>query len=268
MATSEGKGVSAGKLHLGTIGWSYNFWKGPFYPPKTASKDYLTYYATQFGTVEVDNTFYRIPTEQAINNWKNQTPSNFTFSLKFPSIITHIKMLKDCERETDLFLERTQILGEKLGPLLIQFPPNFGTEHFSDLALFLQRLPKTHRYVVEVRDKGFLNEDFYELLKANNVALAWVDSPSMPQIDKVTSDFLYVRWEGDRRKVKGTLGKIEANRERDLNQWANKMKPYLSNQMHVFGYFGKYFSGYPPSDINLLLNLIVQEYSKARETRV
>jgi uncharacterized protein YecE (DUF72 family) len=246
-------------LHLGTIGWSYDFWKGLFYPPKTPTKDFLVYYSTKFDTVEVDSTFYRIPNEQAIANWKNQTSSHFVFSLKFPKVITHIKMLKDCKRETDLFLERAQILNEKLGPLLLQFPPNFGPEHFSNLALFLQNLPKTHRYVVEVRNKGFLNEDFYSFLTTNNIALAWVDSPFMPQIEKVTSDFLYVRWEGDRKKVKGTLGKIETNQDSALNHWANKIIPYLSNQMQVFGYFGKYFSGHPPSDVNLLLNLIVHE---------
>jgi uncharacterized protein YecE (DUF72 family) len=259
MAASKGKNVNIGKLHLGTIGWSYNFWKDSFYPSKVSSKDYLSFYATKFNTVEVGSSFYRIPTKQAATNWKKQTSSHFVFSLKFPKIITHIKMLKECKRETDLFLESAQILNEKLGPLLLQLPPNFGPEHFSNLALYLQNLPKTHRYVVEVRNKGFLNEDFYSLLRTNNVALAWVDSPFMPQIEKVTSDFVYVRWEGDRKKVKGTLGKIETNQESALNHWADRIVPYLSDQMHVFGYFGKYFSGYPPSDVNLLLNLIVQE---------
>ena len=239
-------------LHLGTIGWSYSFWKGNFYPNKTVSKDFLAYYATKFSTVEVDNTFYRIPNQQAITNWKNQTPQNFTFSLKFPSIITHIKMLKDCQRETSLFLERAEILSEKLGPLLLQFPPSFGIEHLPDLVDFLPKLPKLHGYVVEVRDERFLNADFYSLLKANNIALAWVDSPSMPQISEVTSDFLYIRWEGDRKKVKGTLGKIEVDVQENLRLWADKIKPYISKEMNVFGYFGKYYSGYPPSDINLL----------------
>ena len=112
-------------LHLGTIGWSYNFWKGKFYPNKTAPKDYLAYYASQFNTVEVDSTFYRIPTQPTVTNWKQQTPENFMFSLKFPQIITHIKMLKDCQYETDVFLDRANLLGEKLGVLLLQFPPNF-----------------------------------------------------------------------------------------------------------------------------------------------
>jgi uncharacterized protein YecE (DUF72 family) len=246
-------------LHLGTIGWSYNFWKGNFYPNKTASKDFLAYYATKYDTVEVDSTFYRIPTHQAISNWKNQTPNSFLFSLKFPRVVTHIKMLKDCERETNLFLERTKLLGEKLGPLLLQFPPSFGTEHHSDFADFLHKLPKQNRYVVEVRNERFLNDEFYSLLKTHNTALALVDSPNMPQISEVTSDFLYIRWEGDRQKVKGTLGKIEADVTENLRLWAETIKPPLSNRVQVFGYFGKYYSGYPPSDINFLLSLLEQD---------
>jgi len=240
-------------LHLGTLGWSYNFWKGSFYPSKTASKDFLAYYATQFDTVEVDSTFYRIPTTQAITNWKNQTPRSFTFSLKFPGVITHVKMLKDCQRETSLFLERTKLLGEKLGPLLLQFPPNFGVEHLSDLAGFLRNLPKLNRYVVEVRDQAWLNPDFYSLLRVNNAALAWVDSPSMPQTSEVTSDFLYVRWEGNRQEVNGKLGRIEVDTHENLRRWAEKIKPFLNGGIEVFGYFSKYFSGYPPSDVNSLL---------------
>lgn len=243
-------------LHLGTLGWSYGFWKGNFYPPKTASKNYLTYYASKFDTVEVDNTFYRIPTQQVLLNWKNQTPPNFVFSLKFPRIVTHIKMLKDCERETSIFLERVALLGEKLGPLLLQFPPNFGIDHFQDLATYLQKLPKSNRYVVEVRGKEFFSPDFYSLLKANNAALAWVDSPNMPQIVELMSDFLYVRWEGDRKKVNGTLGKIEVDKSEGTRLWVEKLRPYLNRGMKIFGYFSKYYSGFPPADINTFLTFL------------
>jgi uncharacterized protein YecE (DUF72 family) len=249
-------------LHLGTIGWSYNFWKGKFYPVKTASKNFLTYYASQFDTVEVDSTFYRIPTPQAVTNWKNQTPSNFTFSLKFPSIITHIKMLRGCERETSVFLQRMDLLGEKLGALLLQFPPSFGADHLADLRRFLQNLPKSHRYVVEVRDECFLGEEFYSLLRANGAAFAWVDSPNMPTVEQVTSDFLYVRWEGDRSKVNGTLGKIEADVKDGLSQWANKLKPHLDRGMQIYGYFGKYYSGFPPSDISSLQNMLDKSFQE------
>lgn len=242
-------------LHLGTIGFSYNFWKGKFYPNKTASKDYLAYYATQFNTVEVDSTFYRIPAAPTVTNWKQQTPEGFLFSLKFPQLITHVKMLRDCQRETDVFLDRVGLLGEKLGVLLLQFPPNFGVEHLPDLEDFLHKLPGQYRYVVEVRNRSWLNPEFYSLLRANHVALAWADSPLMTSISEVTADFLYIRWEGDRKRVNGTLGKTEADRAGDLRLEAEKIQPYLS-KMEVFGYFAKYYSGYPPSDINLLTNLL------------
>ncbi len=243
-------------IHLGTIGWSYNFWKGKFYPNKVASTKFLAYYATKFDTVEVDNTFYRIPTAQTFTKWENQTPINFLFSFKFPKVITHIKMLKNCERETSLFLERTNHLAGKLGALLLQFPPNFGVDHFSDLADFLQKLPKTRRYVVEIRNEQWLKSDFYSLLRDNGVVLAWVDSPSMPQSYVITSDFLYVRLEGDRSKVNGTLGMIEADKAEELKMWAEKIKRFLSENMEVYGYFGKYYSGFPPSDVNSLLKLL------------
>jgi uncharacterized protein YecE (DUF72 family) len=122
------------------------------------------------------------------------------------------------------------------------------------LKVFLRDLPREHRYVVEVRNKKLLNNDFYSLLKEYNVVLAWVDSSQMPQIDEVTSDFIYVRWEGDRRKVKGTLGKIEVDKGENTRLWVDKIKPFVSKQVEVFGYFGKYYSGYPPSDVNLLLS--------------
>jgi uncharacterized protein YecE (DUF72 family) len=242
-------------LLLGTIGWSYIFWRGKFYPNKTTSKDYLTYYASQFNTVEVDSTFYRIPTQPTVTNWKQITPENFLFSLKFPQLITHIKMLRDCQYETGVFLERVSLLGEKLGVLLLQFPPNFGVDHLHDLEEYLRKLPRLHRYAVEVRNKSWLNPEFYSILKSNKVAFAWADSSLMAQISEVTADFVYVRWEGDRKKVNGTLGKIEVDRASDLKFVAEKIKPYL-NRMEVYGYFGKYYSGYPPSDIITLQNLL------------
>jgi uncharacterized protein YecE (DUF72 family) len=247
-------------LYLGTIGWSYNFWKGPFYPKKLPSNKLLGFYASHFNSVEVDGTFYRIPTEQTVINWTQQTPEGFLFSLKFPQVITHIRMLKNCQPETKFFLERAILLEEKLGPLLLQLPPNFDISHLPDLADFLGKLPNTCRYVVEARNESLLTEEFYSLLRANNAALAWVDSPLMPQVDKLTSDFLYVRWAGDRKRVKGTLGKIEVNKEKELEAWAEKIKPFLEKKTVVFEYFGKYYSGYPPSDINLLLKFLAQDY--------
>jgi uncharacterized protein YecE (DUF72 family) len=245
------------KLHVGTMGWSYGFWKGNFYPENLSSKEYLAYYASQFSTVEVDSTFYRIPRKQSVSDWKEQTPQNFLFSLKFPQVITHVKMLRDCQGEVSVFLERVELLKEKLGVLLLQFPYTFGTEHLSLLRDFLQNLPRGHRYVVEVRNRKLLNDGFYSVLRNNNVVLAWVDSPFMPQINEVTSDFIYVRWEGDRRRVKGVLGRREVDRATSIKSWADRLRQFLDGQMEIFGYFSKYYSGHSPSDAKDLLETIL-----------
>jgi uncharacterized protein YecE (DUF72 family) len=243
-------------LHVGTMGWSYGFWKGTFYPEKLPSKEFLGYYARQFGTVEVDSTFYRIPRTQTVTDWKTQTPEDFVFSLKFPQVITHIKMLEDCQEETNVFLEHASLLKEKLGVLLLQFPYAFKPEKLPLLRDFLQTLPKTHRYAVEVRNRRLLNDNLYSVLRDNNVVLAWVDTPFMPEINEITSDFVYIRWEGARRKVNGTLSKREVDKAEKIKAWADKIKPFLEKQTEVYGYFSKYYTGYPPSDIADLLNII------------
>lgn len=243
------------KLHLGTIGWSYDFWKGPFYPPKTASKNFLSYYSAQFDTVEVDSTFYRIPSEKTVANWRLQVPAGFLFALKFPQLITHIKALRDCERDTAVFLSRAELLGDKLGPLLLQFPPAFTAKHLPDLADYLKKLPKQHRYVVEVRNKTWQSPEFTDLLQENDVALAGTEKLNA-EVGEVTEDFVYMRWEGDRKAVNGLKGEIEVDRKADLQAWADKLKPVLDGGVEVFGYFGKYYSGLPPSDVQTLRSII------------
>jgi uncharacterized protein YecE (DUF72 family) len=241
-------------LRVGTIGWSYGFWKDTFYPPKLAPKNYLTYYASHFDTVEVDSTFYRIPTAKTITEWKNQTPESFKFSLKFPQQITHVKMLKDSQPETQLFLERAALLGEKLGVLLLQFPPLFRQRHFPLLVDYINALPPRHRYAVEVRNKSLLTPDLYQLLQNHGVALVWVDSPKMPFVAEQTAEFVYVRLEGDRKVVQGTLGRTEVDKSEEIATWATRLKPVAVAGRDVFCYFAKYFSGFPPNDVDELLN--------------
>ena len=238
------------------MGWSYGFWKGNFYPAEIASEDLLSFYSKRFDTVEVDNTFYRIPRTQTVAEWKKQTPEKFLFSLKFPQKITHVKMLQNCEEDTRVFLERTSLLDEKLGAFLIQFPPMFTQRHLPLLRDYLKILPERNRYVVEVRNKSLLNDELYALLKEHNVALAWVDAAKMPLSTEETADFLYIRWEGDRKTVAGTLGKREADRSEKIQQWVETLRAPLKQDRHVFGYFSKYFSGFPPSDVEDLLRHI------------
>jgi len=242
------------RLHVGTIGWSYDFWKGGFYPEALPSDQLLTFYSTKFNTVEIDNTFYRIPREKTVLEWKEKTPAGFVFSLKFPRIITHIKMLTDCQEETAIFLERVQLLEEKLGVLLLQFPSLFQAKSLALLREYLSGLPKTFRYAVEVRNKQLIGDELFSLLRENNVAFVWVDGASAPAVNEVTAGFLYIRWEGDRQRVGGTLGRVELERTADLKSWALKLKPFLIKKMGFFGYFSKYYSGFPPSDVREFLS--------------
>jgi uncharacterized protein YecE (DUF72 family) len=244
------------KIHIGTMGWSYKFWIDNFYPRSLATGEYLTEYSKHFDTVEVNSTFYRTPSRNTVEKWKDQTHLDFLFSAKFPKIITHEKMLRNCETETDRFIERISQLQPKLGPLLLQFPSTFKTEHLHLLNDFLPSLPKGHRIAVEVRNKKLLIERLYSILKENGAALAILDRPSMPKTEVMTTDFAYIRWEGDRKQVSGTLGKIEVDRLNEIKGWAQKIRRYLKIPVEVFGYFSKYYSGHPPTDVQQLLRAV------------
>ena len=245
-----------GNAHIGTMGWSYSFWTGNFYPKGTSAEDLLTEYSKHFDTVEVDNTFYRIPYASTVRRWKERTPSSFLFAAKFPKTITHDKMLVDCGEELKVYMQSISQLGSKLGPMLLQFPPEFGPRHVPNLREFLPILPRGKRFAVEVRNKALLGDDLYNLLREHGVALAFVNSPSMPVSEEITADFAYVRWEGDRRKVNGKMGRVEINREKEIERWSKKIKELLDIVPNVFGYFSKYYSGYPPDDAKRLLGLL------------
>jgi uncharacterized protein YecE (DUF72 family) len=234
------------------MGWSYGFWVGHLYPKKMKPPDFLTEYAKHFDTVELDNTFYRIPSSSTTKAWREQTPDEFSFSAKFPRVITHIKMLRDCDREVDIFISRMSQLANKLGPLLLQFPASFGAKHFSDLQQFLSALPKAYRYAVEVRNKDWTETKLGSLLRENGVAQVFAGQP----VPEVTADFVYMRWEGDRNKVNGALGRMEVDRTEDVGKTAVGVKNFLDHHLEVFGYFSKYYSGYPPGDAEHLLNLL------------
>ena len=241
------------KLHIGTMGWSYDFWKGDFYPEGTRAKEFLSVYARHFDTVEVNSTFYRIPYSETVENWRDRTPKGFVFSAKFPWKVTHIKMLQDCQEELDVFIDHMSLLGDKLGPLLLQFSSQFKPESINILEDFLPGLPEGYRYAVEVRNKKWLDERFYSLLRDHGIALVLMDHPWMPDMDTITADFTYIRWEGDRKKVKGDQGKVEIDRSGDIKEWAGKVKGFLDDSVEVYGYFSKNYSGYPPGDVRRLL---------------
>lgn len=182
--------------------------------------------------------------------------ATFLFSLKFPRAITHVKMLKNAEEEAASFIRRVYSLGNKLGPLLLQLPPAFKPKHLQLLGDFISSLPGGCRLAVEVREEKLLDESLYSMLRENGVALVVVDQPNMPEQDMRTAGFTYVRWEGNRRDVKGTIGTVEIDRSPDLKRWAEKIKRLSDGSVEVFGYFSKYYSGSPTSDASQLMELL------------
>lgn len=242
--------------HIGAMGWSYSFWVGALYPKGCKSEQFLSEYSKHFNTMEVDNTFYRIPNKTTTKKWRDQTAPGFIFSAKFPRVITHEKMLQNSQENVERFLETVSLFQEKAGPLLLQLPPWFKPENMQVLADFISDLPKGPLFVVEVRDRKMLSDKLYSLLRNSGVSLALVVHPHMPLTEEVTADFIYIRWEGDRKKVKGTLGQVEVERTSDLDKWADKIKTFMDKSYKIFGYFSKYYSGCPPHDAEQLLRIL------------
>jgi len=237
------------------MGWSYGFWIGSLYPEGTRPEKFLDEYAKHFDSVELDSTFYRIPSAKTVKIWEGETPEGFLFSAKFPRIVTHVKMLRDCQGEVETFISRMANLHDKLGPLLLQFPSTFGSKNLPVLREFLQTLPKGYRYAVEVRNKGMVGQELISVLKERDAALVLVDERLLEE--KAAADFVYVRWEGDRREVNGTLGRTEVDRTKDIEGWAARLKKLLDHRIEIFGYFSKYYSGYPPGDAERMLKSLL-----------
>jgi uncharacterized protein YecE (DUF72 family) len=256
MVALEGKGNAIGGLHLGTMGWSYAFWAGDLYPKGLKPDRYLTEYSRHFNSVEVNNTFYRIPSVNTVRTWEKQTPLGFSFAAKFPRVITHVKMLYNCKEETERFVSTMSQLHDKLGPLLLQPSPSFKAEHLPKLQSFLLDLPKGHRIAVEVRNKDLLRQGLHSLLEQVGAISVLTDRSSISSAEETTADFVYVRWKGDRRKVSGTKGKIEVDQTDNIEKWAKIIRTMLDRGTEVFGYFSKYYSGYPPADVEKLLRLV------------
>jgi len=244
-------------LYLGTQGWTYPSWVGPFYPPGTPSNSFLEIYASRFDTVELDTTFYAVPRESTIAGWRERTPEGFRFAAKFPQIITHEKGLADCAKETVAFLDAMTLLDRKLGPLLLQMPPSWSANAFDTLTTFLRELPTGFRYALEVRHKSWLSKETFprllELLQGQGVALCLVQHAWMPALDKVTAPFVYVRWLGRREDIPDDdFSHVRINREVQLDRWAEQIGAYQKAGLIVYGYFNNHYQGHSPASVRSL----------------
>ncbi|MCZ6690472.1 MAG: DUF72 domain-containing protein [Planctomycetota bacterium] len=248
-----------GRLLLGTSSWSSKDWVGTIYPEGCEPRDYLPAYARQFSSVEIDSTWYRSPSEYLVRKWDRDTPVGFIFSAKVPRSITHEKVLIDCRAELSEFLGKMDILGDKLGPLLFQFPYGFKSSEFETLASFLSQLPSGYRFVVEVRHKSWLGDPFFDLLERHQIPLALIDHPWMPRLDRLTGPYAFVRWLGDRKGIEKktkTWDRLIVNRTEVLKWWAEKIQGMLASGVDVFGYFNNHYAGYAPGSLEGFMKIL------------
>jgi uncharacterized protein YecE (DUF72 family) len=244
------------KIYVGTSGWSYKDWVGNFYPAIIKQSNYLEYYSRSFNTVEIDSTFYGVPRKATIANWYRMVPDDFKFSSKFPQEITHESGLSGAEDLLKAYLDTMSGLKEKLGPLLLQFPYSFKPEMSENLAKFIQLLPKGFTFIVEIRNKKWLNERFYDMLRKDSIGLALLDHPWMPKVEIATSRTLYVRFLGDRKAIPDDFTAERVDRRQDLDGWERLIRTLEEKVDDFYGYFNNHYSGHSPTTANRFLSLL------------
>jgi uncharacterized protein YecE (DUF72 family) len=261
-------------LLLGTSAFTASGWEGSFYPKGMKASQYLTHYGRTFRTVEIDSSFYGTPAVSSVTGWYEKTPSDFIFALKVPQVISHDKVLEDCDAQFLEFVDRISLLKEKLGPVLLQFPL-FNQHEFKARADFLKllvpffrKLPETlsGRLAVEIRNKDWLDERFLDGLRQHNIALALTDTSWVPRpwelksLDLITADFAYVRWLGHRKEIETVTtvwDKTVVDRTEDLRNWVHFIRQMISARKlrHVFLFANNHYAGHGPATIKLFWDL-------------
>jgi uncharacterized protein YecE (DUF72 family) len=258
-------------LFVGTSAFTANGWPGTFYPAGMKPTDYLSFYATRFKTVEIDSTYYGPPSVSTVTTWRDKTPPDFVFSAKVPQSITHEKALVGCDTEFSQFIETMDILGDKLGPLVLQFPYfdrwKFSTQDdfLAVLRPFLEKLPADHKFAVEIRNNTWFTAVFAGLLREHKIALVLQDSSFMPRpweftekVDFITADFVYVRWLGDRKRIEAqtkTWDKTVLDRREDLTKWVQLFRQFLSRDLKLYAYANNHYAGNSPATVKLFWEL-------------
>jgi uncharacterized protein YecE (DUF72 family) len=248
------------KLNIGCSGWSYEGWKGNFYPKNLENIDYLPYYSKFFKFVEVDSTYYHIPSRSTVRGWKDKTPEDFKFSLKFPKIITHDRKLEDVAKPLSILFYSLEPLVEKTLTLLIQLPPFLsekkGFNAFQDM---IHHLDKRFRYSLEVRHNSWFTDDVYDFLRDHDMSLVWSVRDELESPSVITSNQVYIRFIGDRSISEMDFGKIVKDRRKEMLEYAKKVSETQvenSSIRDVLIAFNNHFAGFGPQSANDFLKLM------------
>jgi len=243
-------------IRIGTSGFHYKHWKGPFYPQKMPSAKMLDFYVQHFDTVELNNSFYRLPPTTAFDCWREATPSNFVFAVKASRFITHNKKLKDPENAIDNLLPRAARLGSKLGPVLFQLPPRWRV-NVERLQNLLQILPGDVRYAFEFRELSWMNPEVESVLRKFNAAFCIYELAGYHSPLTVTADFTYVRLHGpETGKYQGTYS------DGRLRAWARKIETWARELKAVYVYFDNDQAGYAAANALTLKHMIFGTQAK------
>jgi uncharacterized protein YecE (DUF72 family) len=218
------------KYYIGTSGWHYDHWRERFYPPEVKKPNWLSFYSRHFSSVELNNSFYRLPSESAFVNWRDSSPEGFVFAVKVSRFITHIKKLRNAAQPLETFLERARFLGDKLGPLLYQLPPNMKRND-EVLESFLSLLPKGLRHVFEFRNESWLSEEVFHILRRYHVGFCVYDMPTLTTPLVATSDFVYIRFHGSTLMYGGCYS------DEELEGWARRITRLGAEVRAVYIYF-------------------------------
>ncbi|MBI3791722.1 MAG: DUF72 domain-containing protein [Gemmatimonadetes bacterium] len=250
-------------LHLGTQGWNYPAWVGPFYPPGTRPADFLSMYARAWDSVEVDSTFYAIPASKVVKNWAARVPERFQFSLKLPQEITHERRLRNATDVAERFYDVARLLGPKLGLILIQMGPDFAPVEQGALEAFLPTLPEDLRFAIEFRQRGWIRPDITALLREFKVALTLSDGRWIPRAQLLelaqhpTADHAYLRWMGPDRSITD-YSHVQVDRSAELDQWVPAIVALMQRIHAVYGYVNNHFSGHSPHTVRELARRLGQ----------
>ena len=239
------------EIRIGTSGWHYAHWRGRFYPPGMPSSQMLAHYRRFFDTVEVNNSFYRLPEAATFAGWRAATPPGFCFAVKASRWLTHMKKLKDPEAGLAKLLPRAEALGEKLGPILFQLPPRWRCDP-ERLAAFLAALPPTHRYTFELRDPTWHDPAVYRLLEQQNAAFCIYDLAGFQSPLQLTADFAYVRLHGPDGAYQGSYSPAA------LETWAGRIRAWQRTLDAVYVYFDNDADAHAVEDALALKRQIVR----------
>lgn len=245
-------------VYIGTSGWIYKSWREAFYPQDITAREHLEFYATQFPTVEINATFYRLPPLPTVKGWHARAPKNFLFAVKGSRFITHMKKLTNLGGGVNRFIRRIQPLKEHLGPVLWQLPPNLGFDP-GRLDRFLTKLPKSLRHAVEFRHRSWYeDEDTFSILRRHNAAHVSLSSMTMPMDLTVTADFIYIRFHG----LQGGFAHDYAREE--LEPWAEHIRKSSVAGCTVFAYFNNDMNVRAPANAKMLMEMVTAVRAASR----